>query len=181
MKKLIIALFAVAIATVFAPAKEVKAAYNSLSAGAHAEMLRSFYNVPAYEKDFADKYNYLEQLKRDGAPASDISAAETALTNASVKLAQLNSLVSYQLTQSSSFPVTSTYVSTVINEPVYAALYANKSIYATALNNQAIYNSHLVNQAAYNAVLATNGAYAVDLANVAAYSAYYHGQAPYPR
>ena len=102
MKKLIIALFAVAIATVFAPAKEVKAAYNSLSAGAHAEMLRSFYNVPAYEKDFADKYNYLEQLKRDGAPASDIAAAETALTNASVKLAQLNSLVSYQLTQSSS-------------------------------------------------------------------------------
>ncbi len=181
MKKLIFALIAIAAATVFSPAREVKAAYNVLEAGAHAEMLRSLYNVPAAEKDFAAKYNYLQSLKNSGASASSIQQAQTAVDAASVKLTQLNALITYQMSQAAGFPVSSTYTATLINEPIYAAVYADKSIYATALNNQAIYNSALMNQAAYNAVLATNGAYAVDLANVVAYNAYYHGQAPYPQ
>ncbi|MCR5507689.1 MAG: hypothetical protein K6F34_03285 [Lachnospiraceae bacterium] len=181
MKKLIFAVIALCAATVFTPAREVKAAYNVLEAGAQAEMLRAMYKVPEAEADFANKYNYLQSLINSGASSGAIQDAQTAVNAASVKLTQLNALITYQMKQSAAFPVPATYTATLINEPIYAAVYADKSIYATALNNQAIYNSALVNQAAYNAVLATNGAYAVDLANVIAYNAYYHGQAPYPR
>lgn len=181
MKKLMIAICVLAAATVFMPAKEVKAAYNILEAGSHAQLLRSMYGADAAELDFRNKYNILQNLISSGASQQRIMEAQTAVNAASVKLTQINALIAYQMEQSAAFPVPSTYVATQMNEPIYAAIYADKSIYATALNNQAIYNSEMVNQAAYNAVLATNGAYAVDLANVVAYNAYYHGQAPYPR
>ena len=181
MKKVILAVFALAAAFILVPAKPVKAAYNVLEAGAHAQLLRSMYNVPAAEQDFQIKYNTLQSLIAANAPAAQINAAQTAVDTASVKLTRLNALITYEMEQSAGFPVPSTYVSTLIDEPIYAAIYADKSIYATALNNQAIYNSAMINQAAYNAVLATNGAYAVDMANATAYNAYYKGQAPYPR
>ena len=181
MKKLIIAICALAAAVIFMPAKEVKAAYNVLQAGSHAQLLRSMYGADAAELDFRNKYNTLQNLMASGAPQSQIMAAQTAVNAASVKLTQINALITYQMEQSASFPVPSTYAATQMIEPIYAAVYADKYIYATAINNQAIYNSSMVNQAAYNAVLATNSAYAVDLANVVAYNAYYHGQAPYPR
>ena len=181
MKKVLLAAVVFAACIFFAPAKEAKAAYNVLQAGSQAQLLRTMYNVPAAETDFQNKYNQLESLLKNGGTAQQIMDAQTAVNAASVKLTQLNALVTYQMQQAAAFPVPSTYMSTLMNEPIYAAVYADKSIYATALNNQAIYNSSLVNQAAYNAVLATQGAYAVDMANVTAYSAYYHGQAPYPR
>ncbi|MBR4718948.1 MAG: hypothetical protein IKP31_01755 [Lachnospiraceae bacterium] len=181
MKKLIIAICVLAAAVVFVPAKEVKAAYNVLEAGSHAQLLRSMYGADAAELDFRNKYNYLQSLINSGASQSSITNAQTAVNAASVKLAQINALITYQMAQSTTLPEASTYMATLMNEPIYAAVYADKSIYATALNNQAIYNSSLVNQAAYNAVLATNGAHAVDMANVIAFNAYYHGQAPYPR
>ena len=181
MKKVIFAAALFAACIFFTPAKEVKAAYNVLQAGSHAQLLRSMYNVPAAEADFQAKYAQLENYLKNGGTAQQIMDAQTAVNAASIKLTQLNALITYQMEQSAAFPVASTYVATLIDEPIYAAVYADKSIYATALNNQAIYNSALVNQAAYNAVLATNGAYAIDMANTTAYSAYYHGQAPYPR
>ena len=166
--------------TALMPAKETKAAYNILEAGSQAEMLRSLYNVPNLETDLQNKYNAYVQLVQAGAPAATIDAARAAVDAASIKLTKVNSTIAYQMSAAAAFPVPATYTATLINEPIYAALYTDKSIYATALNNQAIYNSAAVNQAAYNAVLATNGAYAVDMANVTAYNAYYHGQAPYP-
>ena len=181
MKKLILAVFALAAALVLIPAKPVHAAYDVLEAGAHAQLLRAKYNVPAAELDFQNKYNAWVQAQNTGAPAATIQAARTAMDAASVKLTRLNALITYEMQQSASFPVPSTYVATLLDEPIYAAIYADKSIYATALNNQALYNSSMINQAAYNAVLATNGAYAVDMANVTAYQNYYQGQAPYPR
>ncbi len=180
MKKAIMVLLAVIAFTALMPAKEVKAAYNILEAGSQAELLRSLYNVPALEADLQNKYNYYTQLIASGASQGDIDAARTVVDAASMQLTKVNATIAYQMSAASQFPVPATYTATLINEPIYAALYTDKSIYATALNNQAIYNSQAVNQAAYNAVLATNGAYAVDMANVTAYNAYYHGQAPYP-
>ena len=180
MKKLIMAGVLMAACLFFMPAKEVKAAYNVLEAGAQGQLLRSMYNVPALETDFQNKYIYLETLKKNNATPIQIMQAEAALNAASVKLTQTNALITYQMQQSAAFPVPSTYMATLMNEPIYAAVYADKSIYATALNNMAINNSAKVTQGAYNAVLATNGDYAVDMANVTAYNAFYHGQAPYP-
>lgn len=181
MKKFIFAICALAAATVFMPAKEVKAAYNVLEAGSQAQLLRAMYGADAAELDFRNKYTYLQSLINSGASKASIDSAQAAVNAASVKMAQINALITYQMTQAAAFPDSSTYMATLMNEPIYAAVYADKSIYATALNNQAIYNSAIVNQGAYNAVLATNGAYAVDLANVVAYNAFYHGQSPYPR
>ncbi|MCR5000918.1 MAG: hypothetical protein K6A71_03890 [Lachnospiraceae bacterium] len=180
MKKFITATFLIAACLIFIPAQEAKAAYNVLEAGAQAQLLRSMYNVPAAEADFNSKYNDYVYKTQHGASQADIIAAQTAMNAASVKLTQLNALITYQMQQSAAFPVPATYMSTLMNEPIYAAVYADKSIYATALNNMAINNSAKVNQGAYNAVLATNGAYAVDMANVTAYHAFYNGQAPYP-
>ena len=180
MKKLIAATFLIAACLVFAPASEVKAAYNVLEAGAQAQLLRQMYNVPALEADFNSKYQYLETLKKNNASQAQLIQAQTALNAASVKLTQTNALITYQMQQAAAFPVPATYMATLMDEPIYAAVYADKSIYATALNNMAINNSAKVNQGAYNAVLATNGAYAVDMANVTAYHAFYNGQAPYP-
>jgi hypothetical protein len=180
MKRVIFAAIALAAAFIVMPAKPVSAAYNVLEAGAQAQLLRQMYNVPAAESDFYAKYTYLEQLKARNAPTQQLIDAQTAMNAASVRLTQLNALITYQMTQAAAFPVPSTYMATLMDEPIYAAVYADKSIYATALNNQAINNSAKVNQAAYNTVLATNGSYAVDMANVTAYNAFYHGQAPYP-
>ncbi len=180
MKKLLTGILLIAACIVFAPASEAKAAYNVLEAGTQAQLLRSMYNVPAAEVDFANKYNDYVNKTKSGASQADIIAAQSAMNAASVKLTQLNALITYQMQQAAAFPVPSTYMSTLMNEPIYAAVYADKSIYATALNNMAINNSAKMNQAAYNAVLATNGAYAVDMANTTAYHAFYTGQAPYP-
>lgn len=180
MRKILIAGILIAACLFFAPAKEVRAAYNVLEAGTQAQLLRSMYNVPALEADFNNKYIYLETLRKNNASQVQLMQAETALNAASVKLTQANALITYQMEQAAAFPVPSTYMATLMDEPIYAAVYADKSIYATALNNMAINNSAKVNQGAYNAVLATNGAYAVDMANVTAYHAFYNGQAPYP-
>ncbi len=180
MKKIIIAAALLAACVIFSPVKEVKAAYNVLEAGSQAQLLRSMYNVPAAEADFYNKYNTWKSYVDKGSPQPQTQNAEAAMNAASVKLTQLNAVITYQMQQSAAFPVPSTYMATLMNEPIYAAVYADKSIYATALNNMAINNSAKMNQAAYNAVLATNGAYAVDMANVTAYHAFYNGQAPYP-
>ena len=180
MKKIITAALLIAACLILTPAREAKAAYNVLEAGAQAQLLRQMYNVPTLEADFQSKYAYLESLKKSNANQAQIMQAQTALNAASIKLTQTNALNTYQMQQAAAFPVPSTYMATLMNEPIYAAVYADKSIYATALNNMAINNSAKVNQGAYNAVLATNGAYAVDMANVTAYHAFYNGQAPYP-
>ena len=180
MKKLITAAIVLAACIFFAPAKDVHAAYNVLEAGTQAQLLRQMYNVPAAEADFYGKYQTWQNLVASGASASRIEMAKAQADAASVRLTQLNALITYQMSQAAAFPVPSTYMATLMDEPIYAAVYADKSIYATAINNLAISHSQKVNQGAYNAVLATNAGYAVDMANATAYNAFYHGQAPYP-
>ena len=78
MKKFITATFLIAACLIFAPAREAKAAYNVLEAGAQAQLLRSMYNVPAAEADFNSKYNVTYVMCNYNAVISDLKDATKA-------------------------------------------------------------------------------------------------------
>lgn len=181
MKKIIFAICALAVLTVFIPAKETRAAtYDKYTCD---QIVKNFWNYDQYQNDLIQKTQTLMNLMNSGASMKQIQAAAAAQATAQANFTFVNSRVNNVLSSAAYLANPSLYVSTmmppdpsIMNEPTSWAILTDKQKYRDAWKRQSYSNSQLVNQAAYNGDIAAIGAYAEEQGNIAAWNEYWKGQ-----